>query len=183
MSGTVRYHGRISGEIVNRFFKHQEEEMNQEEVRIVELPPMRVICINGFGQEPEDQAFKKMFEWAKEHEQLDKPHRLFGFDNPVETPGSTNRGYDVWMSVDESCQADGEARIVNFTGGLYAVMRLPVNNPWNDIPPAWQRLVKWRENSPYHAGHHQWLEEHIGPISGVVNALPFTLDLYLPIAK
>ncbi len=91
--------------------------MNEDEIRIVELPPMRVVCINGFGQEPEDQAFKKMFAWAKEHDLLEKPHRLFGFDNPVQTPGSPNRGYDVWMTVDEACKADGEASLIEFPGG------------------------------------------------------------------
>lgn len=155
--------------------------MNQDDIHIVELPAMRVICINGYGQEPENQAFEKIFTWAKEHYLLDQPHRLFGYDSPMQTPGSPNRGYDVWMTVDESCQADGEARIIEFPGGLYAVMRLDVTSPWDDIPPAWQRLVKWRENSPYHEGHHQWLEEHIGSLKETINSLPFTLDLHLPI--
>ena len=157
--------------------------MEQDEIRIVELPPMRVVCINGFGTEPEEQAFKKMFAWAKEHNQVELPHRLFGYDSPVQTPGSPNRGYDVWMTVDAGVQADGEAQIIDFAGGLYAVMRVEVSDPWAQIPPAWKRLVLWRENSPYQEGHHQWLEEHIGPISNVVNELPFTLDLYLPIRK
>ncbi len=154
-----------------------------DEVRIVELPPMRVVSISGYCQEPEDQAFKKMFEWAKEHGELDKPHRLFGFDSVPQTPGSPNRGYDVWMSVDDACQPEGEARLIDFTGGLYAVMRVEVTSPWDQIPPAWKELVKWRQDSPYQEGHHQWLEEHIGPINELVNSLPFTLDLYLPIRK
>ncbi len=157
--------------------------MSNDEIRIVELPAMRVIAVNGFGTEPEDQAFEKMYAWAKDHGELDKDHRLFGFNNPSPTPGSPKYGYDVWMSVDDSCQADGEARSVNFAGGLYAVLRLDVNTPGEEIPAAWQRLVRWRENSPYHQGQHQWLEEHIGPLNAGVNHLPFTLDLYLPIRK
>jgi hypothetical protein len=39
------------------------------------------------------------------------------------------------------------------------------------------------EASKYHHGRHQWLEEHIGPLDGTVNAIPFTLDLHLPIAE
>src|SRR5512140_2814179 len=174
MSVMLRYYAGISGDNISLFFFNQEDYMDKkDEIRIVELPPMRMICINGFGQEPEEQAFKKIYEWAREHDQLEKPHRLFGFDNPVQTPGSSNRGYDVWMTVDETCKADGEAYIVEFTGGLYAAMQIHVTAPWEDIPPAWQRLVKWRENSPYHEGHHQWLEEHIGPINQSVNSLPF----------
>jgi hypothetical protein len=39
------------------------------------------------------------------------------------------------------------------------------------------------ENSKYRHSRHQWLEEHIGPLNESVNSLPFTLDLYLPIAE
>jgi len=157
--------------------------MSKDEIRIVELPPLRVISVNGYGQEPESQAFEKMFAWAKEHGELDKPHRLFGFNNPSPAPGSPNYGYDVWMSVEDSCLADGEARLVHFSGGLYALMRVEVTSPGDQIPLAWKQMVKWRQDSPYHQGHHQWLEEHIGPIKGVVDPLPITLDLHLPIRK
>ena len=157
--------------------------MNNIEVRIVKLPPMRVACVNGFGEGPEEVAFSKMQAWAAAHNLLGKPYRLFGYNNPDPSPGSPNYGYDVWITVDEPVQEDSEARIIEFPGGLYAVTRVQVQNPWEDIPGAWQKLVKWMENSKYHHGRHQWLEEHIGPISNVVNELPFTLDLYLPIRK
>ena len=32
---------------------------------------------------------------------LDQPGRLFGYNNPDPTPGSSNYGYDVWITVDE----------------------------------------------------------------------------------
>jgi AraC family transcriptional regulator len=157
--------------------------MSNMEVRIVKLPPMRVACVNGFGEEPEGMAFDKMRVWAQAHNVLEMPYRLFGYNNPDPSPGSPNYGYDVWITVDESVQADGEARIIEFPGGLYAVTRLAVKSPGEDIPAAWQQLVKWMESSKYRHGHHQWLEEHIGPLDETVNVLPFTLDLYLPIAE
>ncbi len=155
--------------------------MSKDDIRTVELPPLRVVCLNGFGDSPEGQAFEKTLAWAKAHNLLDLPHRLFGYNNPDPTPGSPNYGYDVWMTVDASVNADGEARIIEFPGGLYAVLRIEVKSPGDDIPAAWQRLVKWRENGPYHEGRHQWLEEHIGPLNKIGNTLPLTLDLYLPI--
>lgn len=157
--------------------------MSDIEVRIAKLPPMRVACINGFGQEPEGMAFDQMRAWAEAHGLLDKPYRLFGYNNPDPSPGSPNYGYDVWITVDESMQADPDARMIEFPGGLYAVTRLEVKSPWDDIPSTWQKLVKWMENSKYHHGRHQWLEEHIGPLDETVNALPFTLDLHLPITE
>jgi predicted transcriptional regulator YdeE len=66
---------------------------------------------------------------------------------------------------------------------LYAVTRCEVENPGEDIPRTWQKLVKWMEGSRYHHARHQWLEEHIGPLEAQDNNQPFTLDLYLPVSE
>jgi DNA gyrase inhibitor GyrI len=157
--------------------------MSEIDVRIVKLPAMRVACVNGFGTEPEEQAFEKMKEWAKAHNLLGKPYRLFGHNNPDPSPGSPNYGYDVWITVNESMQADGETRIIEFPGGLYAVARIEVKNPGDEIPATWQKLVKWMEASKYSHGRHQWLEEHLGPLDEMGGSQPFTLDLHLPITE
>jgi DNA gyrase inhibitor GyrI len=157
--------------------------MNNIEVRIVKLPPMRVACVNGFGESPESLAFDKMKAWTAAHNLLGKTYRLFGYNNPDPSPGSPNYGYDVWITVDESVQADREARIIDFPGGLYAVTRLEVKDPGADIPGTWQKLVKWMESSKYRHGRHQWLEEHIGPLDDMGGEQSFTLDLHLPIAE
>ena len=157
--------------------------MSDLEVRIVNLPPMRVACVNGFGEGPEEMAFDKMKAWAQAHHLLEKPHRLFGYNNPDPSPGSPNYGYDVWLTVDDSVQSDGEARILDFPGGLYAVTRIEVKEPGEEIPGAWQKLVKWMEASKYRHGRHQWLEEHIGPLGKMGGDQPFTLDLHLPITE
>jgi DNA gyrase inhibitor GyrI len=157
--------------------------MSDLDVRIVKLPPMLVACVHGFGEGPEEQAFEKMKTWAKAHNLLGKAYRIFGYNNPDPSPGSPNYGYDVWMTVDESVQAEGEASIIEFPGGEYAVARVEVKNPWEDIPGTWQKLVKWMEASKYHQGRHQWLEEHIGPLDEMDAAKPFTLDLHLPIVE
>jgi DNA gyrase inhibitor GyrI len=157
--------------------------MDQQDVRIVTLPPMRVACINAYCKEPENEAFTRMHAWARAHDLLEKPYRTFGFDNPTSTAGSPNRGYDVWITVDESIRADGEAAIIDFPGGLYAVMRVDVTSPWDDIPSAWQRLIQWRAASRYREASHQWLEEHIGPLDQMGGDKPFVLDLHLPIGE
>lgn len=155
--------------------------MNEKEVRIVSLPPLRVACVNGFGGGPEGIAFEKMTAWAREHDLLGKPYRTFGYNNPDPTPGSPNYGYDVWITVDGSVQGDDVARILDFPGGLYAVLRIEVLAPGDDIPQAWQSLVRWLEESRYRHGSHQWLEEHIGPLDAMGGGQAFTLDLHLPI--
>ncbi len=153
--------------------------MSELDVKIVKLDPLRVICFNGFGEGPEQMALGKLFAWAKAYEQTG---RVFGYNNPNPAPGSPNYGYDVWMGVDESIQAEGEARIIDFPGGLYAVTRCVVTKPWEDIPGTWQKLVRWRENSRYREAAHQWLEEQIDP-EHAAGGENFTLDLFLPIKE
>jgi len=157
--------------------------MSNLDVRVVKLPPMRVACVNGFGEGPEGMAFDKMKAWVEAHNLLAGEYRLFGYNNPDPSPGSPNYGYDVWITVDESIQGDEEARIIDFPGGLYAVTRIDVKNSMDDIPGTWQKLVKWMEASKYHHGKHQWLEEHIGPLDEMGGEQPFTLDLHLPIVE
>lgn len=153
--------------------------MSELDVKIVKLEAMRVICFNGFGEGPEGVALDKVFAWARAH---GKNRRVFGYNNPNPAAGSPNYGYDAWMVVDESVQAEGDARIINFPGGLYAVARCVVTKPWEDIPGTWKRLVHWREGSRYREASHQWLEEHITP-EGEAGEENFTLDLFLPIKE
>lgn len=158
--------------------------MDDLKVEIVKLPPMRVICINGFGEGPEEKAWNKMIAWAQEKGLWDdgKPKRFFGYNNPNPSPGSPNYGYDVWMTVDETVQPDGDARVINFPGGLFAVTRCPVTSPGDDIGRTWQKLVAWMENSQYKHAAHQWLEEHLDP-QNAVHGEKFTLDLFMPIRE
>jgi hypothetical protein len=48
------------------------------------------------------------------------------------------------------------------------------------IGQTWANLVAWCEDSKYHYGSHQWLEESL-PVSPPDTE--FVLDLYLPIAE
>ncbi len=90
--------------------------MNEIDVRVVTLPPMRFICFNGFGPSPEGQAFDKASAWMKANGIWEnrKEHRFFGYNNPDPSPGSPNYGYDVWVSVDQTVKPDGEGRLIEF---------------------------------------------------------------------
>jgi DNA gyrase inhibitor GyrI len=157
--------------------------MEQLEVHLVALPPIRVACFNGFSEAPESLAIEKMKAWAKKHNISAGSCRLFGHNNPDPTPGSPNYGYDIWLTVEESFNVVNDVEIIAFPGGLYAVTRCIAINPMEDIPLTWQKLVRWMQASKYHPGRHQWLEEHIVPLEEMGKELPFTLDLYLPISE
>ena len=156
-------------------------EETREQVRIVKLEPMRVASVHGFGEQPEQLAWNKLEAWAGPKGYLDDParHRIFGFNNPNPSAGSPNYGYEFWIQVGPDVDPDGEARIVDFAGGAYAVSRIEViGDAYDVIPEGWKRLHRWCEEQGMRFGNHQWLEEHIGA-PGAASGL--TLDLYLPV--
>jgi DNA gyrase inhibitor GyrI len=158
--------------------------MDDLQVKVVRLEPMRVASVLGFGTEPEIEAWSKLIEWAQPRGYLDHPdqHRVFGFNHPEPTPGSPNYGYELWLTVASEFESQGKVEIKDFPGGLYAVTRCEVNgNAYDVIPATWQSLVQWREQSVFMSAHHQWLEAHID-VSRLAEGI-FTLDLYLPVAE
>ncbi len=159
--------------------------MENQEVRIVSLPPMSVASFYAYSEYPEIEAYAKVVTWAKAHALWKMPPetRIYGFDNPTSSEGSPNRGYEFWVAVDPQVQADEQVKIKQFNGGLYGVLRCDVTSadPYDIIPATWQKLVKWRETSRYQQGNHQWLEEHL--TRNETGGQNFILDLYIPIAE
>jgi DNA gyrase inhibitor GyrI len=163
--------------------KEGDSQMSKIDVRIVELEPMRVASFWGFGASPESEAWEKLLAWANPEGLLDKHeiHPMFGFNNPNPSAGSPNYGYEAWIAVESDSEPNGEARILGFDGGLYAVTRCEVPKGQFDVIGAtWKKLVAWREDSKYKRGTHQWLEERI-PMD--LPGTEFVLDLHLPIAE
>ena len=159
--------------------------MDKRDVRMVDLAPMWVISVLGFGSEPEIQAWDKIFNFIKENglEAQSERNRFFGFNNPSPAAGSPNYGYEQWMSLDEPVETGGDVRCLEIPGGLYAVMGC---RGVEAIPATWMQLVEWLEDSPYQPGGHQCLEEVLNP--QVFNQPEKQLDqaefdLYLPVIK
>lgn len=158
--------------------------MSAVKVQIVTLPPIRVASFHAYCTEPEQEAWKKMEAWAKPKGYLETPRtrRIFGFDTTSATAATPNRGYEFWIEASPEDKAGDEMEIKDFPGGLYAVMFCEVKKqPWETIPSAWQKMVKWLETSKYKQGSHQWLEEHLDVQDH--NQEDFNLNLYLPIAE
>ncbi len=155
--------------------------MENEDVRLVQLAPMRMATALGFGPQPEFLAWTKLLTWAKAEGLDPKDHRFFGFNNPSPSPGSPNYGYEQWMTVGPEVIAGGEVQIKDYAGGLYLVMRC---RDLQQITEVWQELMRRFEQSPYQRGQHQWLEECLSVDSlddPAVETKAF--DLYLPVAK
>jgi AraC family transcriptional regulator len=160
-------------------------DMENLDVQIKTLPPMRVATFAAYSPNPEIDARQELVAWAKSHGYWQEPPavRIFGFDNPMPSEGSPNYGYEYWLTVGSEIQANDQIKIKDFSGGLYAVLRCDVTraNPYDVIPATWQKLVKWLETSHYKHGIQQWLEEEL--TRNEENGQNFILDLYLPIAE
>lgn len=154
--------------------------MSNLEVRIVTLDPFRVASAYGFGANPEGIAFEKIKTFATANHLLEKGKlpSTFGFNSPDPSPGSPNYGYEVWLPVDEDVQAQGDIKIKNFSGGLYAVTRF---TGLLNIGDVWKQLAQWCESSKYEYGKHQWLEHLLSPLDSPLEEYIF--GLYLPIAE
>ena len=153
--------------------------MSEVEVRIVEMPPMRVASAHGFGQSPEDQAWEKIRAFAEAKGLDTAKTRFFGFNNPSPSPGSPNYGYEQWMTVGPEVEAEGDVVIKEIPARRYAVTRF---QGLENIGRVWQELVLWFEDSPHRKPPHwqECLEELHGGPTGPTEEWVF--DLYLPIA-
>jgi len=154
--------------------------MSDLEVRIVKLPPMRMLSSYGFGKEPETIAWEKISAFMQKHNLLTggKFPTTYGFNNPNPSIGSPNYGYEIWLPVDEEVQPDGNLRIIDFHGGLYAVTRF---KNLHNIGEVWGQLVKWQEGSKFKLGTHQCLEHLLEGVDQPPEY--FVFDLYLPIVE
>jgi DNA gyrase inhibitor GyrI len=152
--------------------------MSDMEVKVVELPPMRVASFYGFSESPETVAHDAAEKWLKDHGLYKKgTYRNFGFNNPSPSAGSPKYGYEVWIVPNGELPEDGDTEIKEFAGGLYAV---GLCKGLETIGEDWQKLVAWRDTSEYHCGKHQWLEEVLNPPLDIEE---LRFHLYLPISK
>jgi AraC family transcriptional regulator len=155
--------------------------MTLKDVRIVDLPPMRVASVLGYGTEPENQAANRIVKFARTIglEPGDPGYRTFGFNNPNPTPASPNYGYEIWLVVGPHVEAEPPVEIKEIPGSKYAVTRF---TGLSNIGRVWRELVAWFEDSPYMKPPN-WctcLEEVINPAE--TDPDKWTFDLYLPIS-
>jgi DNA gyrase inhibitor GyrI len=177
MSGNLRYAGDTEQDDLS--INEKENKMSQLEVRIEVLPPMRVISAYGFGSSPEAIAAGKMKAFLMKNNLLAEyggkiPH--YGFNNPGPSSGSPNYGYEIWAGVPSDIEPEGDLRVVQFDGGMYAVTRF---ENLDRISQVWKELVLWLENSQFQPACHQCLEHLLNPLEP--DPAKYVFELYLSI--
>jgi predicted transcriptional regulator YdeE len=164
----------------NKTESRKEKNMSEIKVEIKKLKPMRMISAYCFGKEPEGIAWNKLKEFAigKGLYNVGNPPSTYGFNNPNPCHGSPNYGYEIWLPVESTVAPEGDLRVIEFTGGLYAVTKF---KDLAKIGEVWGELVKWRETSKYRPGYHQWLEELL--TNPDLPPEEYVFNLYLPITE
>lgn len=156
--------------------------MPLSDVRIVDLPPLRVASALGFGRNPEREASSRITQFARARGlTLGAPGlRWFGFNNPNPTPGSPHYGYECWITVDQDVAAEPPIEIKRVPPGKYAVTRCV---GLENIGRRWQALTVWVEDSPYRVPPHgaRCLEEFLDPEEP--DSRKWVIDLYMEVAS
>jgi DNA gyrase inhibitor GyrI len=134
-------------------------------VRTERLETLRVAHAHASGDKPEDDAYKKLMEWAERKGLSKKGARLFG-RNTYPTNKPEPHGYEFFLTVGQDVKPEGDIDISEVSGGLYAVLRF---TNLDGIGEAWQQLWHLIEESKYKhvgwkKGEHGWVngfEEHL----------------------
>lgn len=151
-------------------------------VRFVKLPPLRVAYVCTISKTPEDDSMRKIRAWAEPKGFFDDPakHMMFGYNNPHPSPGKDEYGYEFIVTVGPEVEPEGDIRIKEIPGGLYAVARC---KGVESITETWLALWKWLGNAEYELDEENepGLEEHLNPQE--TRHSEYLLDLYLPIKK
>ena len=169
--------------------KQKEPKMKEFEVKIVRLEPMRVASVQVISATPENDAWEKMRAWAEPKgflEDLEK-HPVFGFNNPNPSPDRKGYGYEFWIRVEPHVEAEGDIKIKEVEGGVYAVTTCRLKEELESelfqkegYLESWKKLVDWVKSSKYKYGKHQGLEKAQDPNASEEGLV---LDLYCPIEE
>jgi len=152
-------------------------------VKIVKLEAMRVAYTHAISKTPETDAWEALVAWAKPKGFFDNPgkHTTFGYNNPpprnFESPRGEEYGYELLINVEPNVNPEGDIKLKDIPGGLYAVTR--TKGVWN-IFQAWLYLNEWLSSTKYELDEENepGLEECITPF---VHEDEMIFDLYLPI--
>lgn len=156
--------------------------MNYREVKMIDLDEMHVVVANGFGADPEYEAWNAILEFAEERQldPWDQTHRFFGFNNPDPVPDSIEYGYEQWMTVSPDVPVAPPLETRDVDGGKYAMVRI---HGLETIGASWQYLADWCEEHGYvvDTGRVPCLEELLTPIEYPPSR--WDMNLYLALAN
>lgn len=131
---------------------------DKEALKVITLPPMRVVYHIVVNVSPEDEAMEPVITWLKS-ENLLGTARLFGGNMPP-MPGKDGEpyGYGMCASIPETVGIPDNLQEMRLPGGLYATQEST-----DDVGASWKMLMnRLLQNEKYKADHKRLcFEEHI----------------------
>ncbi|MHA1904348.1 MAG: GyrI-like domain-containing protein [Candidatus Thorarchaeota archaeon] len=178
-----------SAEHIERVHAKRSGLLQDDEVRIIELKPMKVASVRVISTQPENDAWQKMQAWAEPRGLLAdyKNHPVFGFNNPDPSPGKSEYGYEFWMQIHDDIDLDEGMEIKEFKGGKYAVITCNLTKELESEffkeyggLESWKKLIDWVRASRYTMDKENCLEYAHDPTG---SSGDYMLDLYLQIKE
>jgi DNA gyrase inhibitor GyrI len=154
------------------------EEIADENIRIVELDPMRVATVRVISENPENDAWEKLSAWANPlglFADFGK-HPVFGFNNPNPSPRQKEYGYEFWIRVDSQIESEGDIEVKEFQGGLFAMTSCKIS----EMGDVYRNLWKWVNSSE---SRYAWREDHEleKPRNPLATGNEMEFDIYMPV--
>jgi DNA-binding HxlR family transcriptional regulator/DNA gyrase inhibitor GyrI len=170
--------------------KTPDDSIDFSDIRVVELPPMRVAYVRVISKSPENDAWSKMAAWAEPLGLLAdlENHPVYGFNNPNPSPDSKEYGYEFWIRIGPDIEPEGEIRVKEFKGGLFAVATSRLKEEMDaenfkkkGFLNSWRRLQLWlAQSKDYKLAKNPGLERSRNPTAPLDEIV---LDLHMPIRK
>lgn len=126
--------------------KQASETLNQltdQDVRIVYLPPATVASIHCIGNKPEDRTSDMMRQFVATMKlaRVKPDFRHYGFNHPNGT-NDDDHGYENWVTIPHDMDVQAPFVKKHFAGGLYAAHTI-----FFGAFEAWHWLWQWVENN------------------------------------
>lgn len=94
---------------------------NFKNVRVIFLPPSTVALSHYIGENPEDNANQKLFNFIRKSNlaKLKPGFRVYGFNNPSPKCIDETYGYEFWVTIPDDMEVPEGLNKKQFDGGLY----------------------------------------------------------------
>jgi len=165
--------------------------LNDNEVRIIYLPPSAVASIHCIGGAPEIESGNLLNQFIKDTNLFEiKPDlRHYGFNNPNgNNPDGSDHGYERWITVPDNLGEKAPFVKKYFNGGLYCAYSISMGN-FED----WFKLINWAQNNDQYElnfteklAEQECMEEHLNYINKYMlspDDSTIQIDLLLPIKE
>ncbi|MCW4023598.1 MAG: GyrI-like domain-containing protein [Candidatus Bathyarchaeota archaeon] len=158
--------------------------MSNALILLERLKPMKAIHAYSLSNTPEEEAYRKILELAKQNDIPKENARLFGRNIYISNKTEPH-GYEYYLTINQDINRPKKAEIKTLPGGLFAVLK---GNNLSDITQSWKNLIELVESSGYTQAsvskeEYGWvtgdLEEHTN--WHIENPKEWLFDLWLKI--